>query len=243
MNFCFRFFVFCISCLFQVSFSVAQSNTPVLKKAAPAPLRDDLSLLQKILEANHPSLYWYTPKDSIDLNFKNAINSITDSMDEVQFKNKVSSVISTIRCGHTTVRFSKAYAKIAAKFRYPQFPLSLKVWDDSMIVLGSLLPKDTVFKRGTIITSINGRTNRQLLDTFFRFISTDGYSTNYKNQAVSSNFGGWYKTILGLDSSYSISYIDSSGKESVAVLKNYNPQRDPGKRIAEIASTFKKTNP
>jgi hypothetical protein len=206
---------------------LAQDAAFVLPKKAAGPLQEDLQLLQKILEANHPSLYWYTPKDSIDLYFKTAINSITDSMDEVQFRNKVASVISTIRCGHTSVRFSKAYAKIATRFRYPQFPLMLKAWGDSLVVLNSQFPNDSIFKRGTIITGINGRNNRQLLDTFFRFISTDGYSNNYKNQAVSSNFAGWYKTIIGLDSVYHISYIDSSGKEAVAVVKNFIPHKDP----------------
>jgi len=218
-----------LSCiLFSISLNsaVAQKKLSSLPKIAPEVLKEDFSLLKKILEANHPSLYWYTPKDSIDAFFENAISSITDSIDEVQFKNKVAWVISKIRCGHTSVRFSKAYEKNATRFHYPQFPLFLKAWGDSLVVVASLINKDSVFKRGTIITGINRRTNRQLLDTFFQFITADGFGVNYKNQVVSGNFPGWYKTILGLDSSYSISYINASGKEATAIIKNYNPRID-----------------
>ena len=235
-----RFLFIALSWVWYSQPLAAQNKPAILKKTAAEPLKQDLVLLQKILEANHPSLYWYTPKDSIDFYFKTAINSITDSMDEVQFKNKVASVISMIRCGHTAVRFSKAYAKKVNNFRYPQFPLSLKVWGDSMVVLNSLFLKDTIFKRGTVITGINGRTNRQLLDTIFRFISTDGYADNYKSQAGSANFGGWYKTIIGLDSIYRISYIDSSGKASIATIKNFSPRKNSSAKNDTPALIIKK---
>ncbi len=203
-------------------------------------MREDIILLKKILEANHPSLYWYTPKDSIDLYFQSAINSITDSLDEVQFKNKVAEVVSLIRCGHTSVRFSKAYAKKATQFRYPQFPLALKAWKDSLVVMSSAIAGDSIFKRGTIITQINGRSNRRLLDTLFRFISSDGFAFNYKNQVVSGNFAAWYKTVIGLDSIYQIGYINNEGKESFALLKNFEPIKDTSQKQRDSATAFKK---
>lgn len=197
-----------------------------LPKMPAAPLQEDVILLKKILEANHPSLYWYTPKDSIDWYFNYTINSITDSLNEVAFKNKLAWLISKIRCGHTVVRFSKDYGKLANSFRYPQFPLALKAWKDSLVVLGSIWPNDPVFKRGTIITAVNGRNNRQLLDSIYQFISTDGYADNYKSQLISSNFPAWYKTVMGLDSVYTVSYIDTSGKEQVANIRAYSPDKD-----------------
>lgn len=202
----------------------------VVAKKSPTELKEDFSLLRKILESNHPSLYWYTPKDSMDLYFDQSINSITDSLDEVQFKNKVAWLVSKIRCGHTTVLFSKAYTRNAAQFRFPSFPLYLKAWGDSLVVIANASQQDSVFKRGTIITGINGRNNRQVLDTLFRFISSDGYAFNYKNQVVSGNFPLWYKTIMGVDSAYHVSYIDAAGKETTTVLKNYKPVVDTSRR-------------
>ncbi len=209
------------------------------QKYSAAELKEDVVLLKKILEANHPSLYWYTPKDSMDYYFANAINSIKDSLTEIQFRNTVSSVISKIRCGHTSVRFSKAFTKLSEKHRYPQFPLYFKVWDDSLVVLGNTFQRDSLLKRGTIVTSINGKTNRQLLDGMFDIISTDGYSNNYKNQVLSNNFPAWYRTVYGLDSQYTIKYIDSLGKEATTVIKNFTPAK-PVKDTSGIKDTLKK---
>ena len=222
--------LFCLFFLISILGADAQKQFTPLPKIAPGILKEDFVLLKKILEANHPSLYWYTPKDSIDACFESAINSITDSLNEVQFKNKVAWVISKIRCGHTSVRFSKSYEKIAGHFRYPQFPLLLKTWGDSLVVVNSFPSKDAVFKRGTIITGINGRTNHQLLDTLFQYITSDGFSFNFKSQVVSGSFPAWYKTILGLDSSYRVSYIDTTGKEAVATIKNFRPTIDTSKK-------------
>ena len=192
------------------------------KTAAPA-LRADMVLLKKILEANHPSLYWYTPKDSIDYYFNTAINSIQDSLTETAFRNKVAWVISKIRCGHTSVRFSNDYNKAWEKHRYPQFPLYFKTWQDSIVVLGSLVANDSIFKRGTIITAINGNSNATILDSMFRLINTDGYSDNYKSQLFSGNFPYWYKLVWGSDTAWTIRYIDTAGKEQETVVNEYSP--------------------
>lgn len=218
----------CILFLLTGLNNLISQTSPVpkhLPKYPAAVLREDFQILRKILEANHPSLYWYTPKDSMDHFFNLAANSITDSMDEVQFKNKVGWVVSKIRCGHTTVRFSKRFTKNAAGYRYPAFPLYLKAWSDSLVVLANLLPGDSTIKRGTIITGINGYSNRALLDTLFQYIGSDGFAFNYKNQVVSGNFPAWYKTIMGLDSVYTIHYVDSTGKNAIARLANYIPAK------------------
>ena len=232
-------FILLFSLLFTSVFS--QKVNKAVLKTPPELLKEDFVLLQKIVEANHPSLYWYTPKDSLDAYFREGIAGITDSLNEVQFKNKLSSVISKIRCGHTSVFFSKAYTKNEKNSRYPSFPLLIKAWEDSLVVLGSLSPRDSIFKPGTIITGINGRSNRQLLDSFFQFISSDGYAYNFKNQTVSNNFPGWYKNIIGLDSSYQITYIDTFGKAAVAIIKNFNPKAEATtKEKPSPGATFEK---
>ena len=205
------------------------------KTSAPK-LRDDVVLLKKILESNHPSLYWYTPKDSIDYYFNNAINSINDSLTETAFRNKVACVISKIHCGHTAVRQSVDYNKLLEKNHYPMFPLSIKTWGDTMVVIGSYFPKDSIFKRGTIITSINGKTNKQLLDSMFQLIGTDGYSNVYKSQMISGNFPSMYKLVWGLDSSYTITYLDALGRQQKATISNYAPS------IIKVKSTKKATD-
>ena len=209
------------------------------KTAAPK-FKEDLIVLKEILEANHPSLYWYTTKDSMDYYFNNAINSINDSLTEVECRNKVAFVLSKIHCGHTAVRFSKDFTKQQEKHRYPMFPLSIKTWKDTLVVTGCYLPKDTTFKRGTVITSINGRSNKELLDSMFQLISTDGYTNVYKSQSISGNFGLTYKLAWGLDSNYTITYLDSAGKTQTTTITNYAPVPNPSKASQKTIDSLKK---
>lgn len=208
--------LFCWSC----SSSHSSQYSPNQKYAAAA-LREDAKILEKILESNHPSLYWYIPKEKMDGYFAETINSINDSLNEVQFRNKIAALVSQIHCGHTVVFNSKKFAKTNSKIRLPQFPLAIKVWDDSMIVTASINPRATGIKRGTIITSINGRTNREMLDSFYKYISNDGNVATYKSQRVSNNFGAWYKNVFGLDTSYLVGYIDSTGVERKERLRTF----------------------
>ena len=214
------------------------------QKYAATTIKEDIIFLKQILQANHPSLYWFTPKDSIDYFFQTTLNGITDSLTEIQAKNKIAYIVSKIKCGHTSVRFSNQFIDLAEKHRYPQFPLSIKTWKDSMVVLGRYNIEDAVLKRGTIITAINGRTPKQMLDTFFQFISTDGDALNFKSQVLSNNFPAWYRNIFGVDSSYNIGYIDSSQKERTIIVKAYAPKADTTKKkMDSTKATTKKEIP
>ena len=48
---------------------VSKSTFSPVKKYSPQQLERDYSLYQDILEQHHPSLYWYTSKDSMDFLF------------------------------------------------------------------------------------------------------------------------------------------------------------------------------
>jgi len=220
------FLLFIISfVLFSCTASRIDDFSPA-NKLAPSKLKEDVVVLKKTLEANHPSLYWYTPKDSIDWYFNTTLNSIQDSLTELQFRNKVAKLIARIHCGHTTVRSSKGYAKYFSKHKTPQFPLTIKAWRDSLVVVGNAIKTDSIFKRGTVITSINGMPNRAILDSMFQFISMDGYSDNFKYQLVSIYFPLFYNIAFGLKDTNTISYIDSAGIEKTGIIKNFYPIPD-----------------
>lgn len=198
------------------------------KKYSSAELTEDFRVLKGALEANHPSMYWYTPKDSIDYYFNTALAHIagTDSMTEPEFRNRVAWAVSKIRDGHTAVRYSRRYTNALNRAQLPVFPLAIKAWDDSLVVLASAFVGDTVFTRGTRILAINNRSPREILDSMFQFISTDGFADNFKNQVISFNFGLNYKTAFGLDSFHVIRFLDSNNNVKTAAIRNYNPRLD-----------------
>src|SRR4030095_13281656 len=79
------------------------------KKYPPAVLQADYTLFRNILESSHPSIYWYTTKDSMDYFFDQGYKTLSDSMTEIQFRDLLSFVISKIDCGHTSMKSSKAF--------------------------------------------------------------------------------------------------------------------------------------
>jgi C-terminal processing protease CtpA/Prc len=206
--------------------SIKRSSFNPSQKIPPQKLQADFSLLQKILEYNHPSLYWYTPKDSVDYYFNTTKSSLNDSLTELQFKNKVAWTISKIRCGHTVVRNSNKFAKYFSNRRIPVFPLSLKVWPDSAVVVNNLFKKDTVLKRGTIITSINNHPVGNIIDSMCQLIGSDGYAFNLKYQLISFNFPAYYRNTFGVDSQYVIGYIDTTGFKKTTIIKNFDIKAD-----------------
>ncbi len=122
ITFYFLLFTLLCSCV-----ATKNRNYQFNQKYAAAAVKEDIVLLKKNLEANHPSLYWHTPKDSLDFYFDSTLFTIQDSLTEIQAKNKIAAVVNKIKCGHTSVRFSKQFLQLAEKHKYPQFPLSIKV--------------------------------------------------------------------------------------------------------------------
>nr|MBA4167448.1 hypothetical protein [Chitinophagaceae bacterium] len=104
---------FLLLCTVIIILSAACSSSKSFadKKYPPEKLKKDFTIFRGALEESHPSLYWFTPKDSMDTEFNNAYSSLNDSMTERQFRTKLLKVVTAIRCGHTAVNFSKEYSR------------------------------------------------------------------------------------------------------------------------------------
>ena len=198
------------------------------KKFSPEELREDYTLLRKMLEDVHPSLYWYTPKDSIDYYFDEGYRRIQDSMTEPRFRTLLSYVLAKINCGHTTSRYSHEYNRFLEIARLKTFPLSVKIWQDSMVVTANLNRKDSILRRGTPILSINGRRQQDIVDSMSKFISSDGHNDVAKHQQLSNRgtFAGWYRNIYGLSDKFTIEYLDTNGIVGTTVIPVYDPLKD-----------------
>ncbi len=201
----------------------AQQTSVLMQRIAPAQMRSDLVLLKKILEANHPSPYWYTSKAEIDSSFETLEKGLTDSLTTIEFRNRVAEWISQIKCGHTVVRLPKKISRQFQQNKVAMFPLQVKVWGDSMVVLGNQHRRDTALTRGTILRSINGYDTKAITDRIFSTISTDGDAVNHRNQVVSNSFPFWHALHFGTDSIYRIEYINASGKTGTTTIRPFSP--------------------
>src|SRR5688572_11960906 len=215
-----------VTVLLMISCSVSKPYSPA-KKYSPEALQEDYAIFRASLEESHPSLYWYTPKDSMDYFFEVGKSKLKDSLTESGFRYVLAYVISKIRCGHTSARASKA----AANFSGPQgmsFPLFVKAWPDTVIVTGNLNRKDSNVTRGVILKSIDNKPINYILDSLFSFLPADGYNTTHKYQTISngSTFRILYAMVFGLKLRMPLEYIDTSGELRTATISLYNPRVD-----------------
>lgn len=208
------FFIGLLGSVFFLSCSSSKNMQVLTKKYAPAELQKDYVVFRNILEKKHPSLYWYTSKDSMDYFFNRYYSAIKDSMTEPDFAwHILSPVVEKIKCGHTSVSYSKNYVAASKNKRMPSFPLYMKVWSDSMAVIGKLNRTDTIFKRGTLITSINGKANAEIINDMFGYLPQDGNAININYARLSANFPLYHRNIYGLSQNYTVTYIDSNQTE------------------------------
>lgn len=212
------------------------------KKYPREQLQRDYTLFRNMLEQEHPSLYWYTPKDSLNRYFDAAYRCIGDSMTEPQFRTLLSYVVSKINCGHTTVRASKKWARYLDTGRVAYFPLSIKFWKDSAVLYDNLNSNDSVLTRGTVITSINHRPVSFYRDSLFQFISADGYALTHKYQTLSNRggFAAWYKNVFGLPHRIPVGYLDRSGKEDTMEVMAYMSKTDSVRAPESFAKLSRK---
>ena len=221
------------------SCSVSKNYNPN-KKYPKKQLQEDYTLLRKILEQKHPSIYWYTSKDSMDYYFDAGYNAIQDSMTELQFGWKIiAPLTSVIHCGHTSFNMSKGWNHFIKNKIIPSFPLYLKVWKDTMMVIGNLNRKKRMINNGSFITSINGIKNQEMINYMFHFLVEDGYSENVNYIRLSSDFPYFHRNIFGLYKNYQVSYTDTSGNSENAVIPYFQPVSDSVKKKKLIKKRHK----
>ena len=212
------------------------------KKYAPEQLKEDYHLFRNILEESHPGLYWYTPKDSMNIYFDRGYSMLSDSLTETKFRNVLSYVITNIHCGHTSTRPSKSYTKaIGAGIT---FPLGIKFWKDTAIVTQNLDRKDSTLTRGTIITAIDDRPMNQIVDTLFQYLSTDGYNRTHQYQTLSTRsvFAGLYTSVFGYKPKYKVAFVDTLGNSKTAITNLFLLSRDSVRREMERPQKEKKVS-
>ncbi len=230
--------IYCLAAVLLSSCLGSRTASVAGKKYPAETLKKDYLIFRGALEESHPSLYWFTPKEEMDRHFDQGFRQIRDSMTEREFRTLLLSVITPIRCGHTTVNYSKTYSRFLDTARLDLFPLAFKVWDDTLAVILNLNRKDSLLKRGTVVTSINNRRSGMLIDTLLRYTTGDGYSETGRYQTLSSygTFGVLYKNVLGLTDSFAIRYLDPYGFEQETVIPVFRPAKDSALRSDTLRS-------
>ena len=179
-------------------------------------LKRDIVLLQQGLASFHTGLYWYTPKDSIDLAFQQALESITGPMDALSFYRVISPLVALTREDHTNLSLPKdveQYLSEEAKF----FPLIIRFLDRKMYVIynGDSTKHDI---QGLEVESIDQVPVPQLVNHIGKHFATDGYVQSVKYSDLNGFlFSRQFYLVYGQRDSFEVTLKGKDGNQSLIV--------------------------
>ncbi len=201
-------------------------NYQPTQKFSVSQLSQDFNIAEEILKNTHPSLYWYTSADSLEMLISQSKEKIKDSMTADDFQWKIiAPFLHHIRCGHTSVSAGKAAKKWTMKHPKPRFPLYVKYWNDSLVVLANDQKKDTIFKRGTIILDIDGVPVNDIVKQMHESLPLDGNAFLANEVRISNRFQSLYGQLFGLREKYGIKYLDQYGTVQTDTIHLFDPEK------------------
>jgi C-terminal processing protease CtpA/Prc len=221
-------------CTMWISASVTYAQENILThKYTVNQIHKDFIILKQALTYGHPSLYWYTTKDTIEQAFQLVENKLTKEMTEVEFRKTIQPAIEKIKCGHTDVLSSKAFQKYRKKHPAHDFPLNI-YWDATKQKLFVLKneSQDSTIKKGYEIVSIEQYSSQDIINAIEKVICTDGYNQTYKTFVANNYFSSYYRYTFGEKESYLVKLRTLNGE-----MKEYNIKGKDKKK-----STLKKDN-
>lgn len=174
----------------------------------------DLEYLRDELATYHSGLYRYTPRDSIEYFFENAL--VNHSINAYELYSRVTYLLSNVHCGHTRSRMSN---QMRNSFENDQkfIPFTIKILNGKYY-LNKTLSND--LKPGDQILKINGLDVGEIQDKIFSHLPADGRITTGKKQRTEYYFDVYYQLFVDPEAtSYSITILNESGKFNTSIIE------------------------
>lgn len=186
-----------VICFISFQYSNAQDfgAFPKLKKEK---LLNDLDLLYQGLDKFHSGMYWYTPKDSVDIAFKEAKHKInTEDLNVMEFHKLIAPLVALSREAHTNIYLPKGVReKLNTESKF--FPMTVVFLGQSMYCVKNGSDFQDFRLEGKEIESINGEMPTTIVDKIGNLLISDGFIQTAKYSKLSHfNFSKYYFYYFG----------------------------------------------
>ncbi|MBN1998912.1 hypothetical protein JW935_15235 [candidate division KSB1 bacterium] len=179
-------------------------------------LQQDYEQMRRIIEENHPALYDFTGKTSLDSLFDFFYTQIDTSMDFNSFYILLSSVLARIGCGHTKLWIPDDYW---AGSPQNYFPLKI-LFNPDMLFVSGFFENTAPIPLGSRILSINDRPVKEIFQSLESITSSDGFIRAFKIKLNGRKFSRKYALYYGHPSQFHVSYIPpGTSRKLSAVLE------------------------
>lgn len=176
--------------------SVKKYNEQISKLHSPEEMHDDIDYVYHKLQKLHPDLYWYISKDSLDEKVKMLKTSIQKPISSKEFYTQLSPVVASIRQGHTAIysphkKQTKKERKEKGKRSSPFRPLTFQEVEGKLFIKKNY-GKDSALVVGSELLSVDNEKTSDLLASFQKLHTGDGYNTTFIPRFVAHSFGSFY---------------------------------------------------
>jgi len=189
---------------------------PIDKPFPTAELLEDLSEVQRIIEDNHPALRYYNFSNRF-LKTADSLRSVIDSPKTVmEFYVDLNLLIEKVNCGHTTADLPDFYWNAVTR-RFKHFPFKLYFIGRKAFCLRNF-SEDSSIVPGSEIITINNIPVTEIISSFLKQTSSDGFNKTYKYAKMNRKHHGLFPGYPHFPDSYQIEFI-SAGDSAKHLVK------------------------
>lgn len=167
----------------------------------------DLDLLYQGLNKFHSGMYWYTPKDSVDIAFQNAKSKITTNLNVFEFHKIIAPLVALSREDHTDIFLPKEVKEETNKNQNIRFlPLTVVFLGEKLYCVNDASDNSAKIEKLEIET-INGEMPKEIVSKIGNLFASDGYIKTVKYSDLGGfNFSKYYYYYYGIIEKYEIKF-------------------------------------
>ncbi len=189
------------------------SFTNAQKRIKPKKLIEDFDYLITELKLQHQGLYNYIDKNQTDKKIDSIRNTLRKPQSKLKFYEKLRYVIGLTNEGHTSIELPK-WTMIKLGLSKSFLPLTVKVFDDNLIISQNYGKNIKEIKRGAKIVSINNEKVSEILKELYNLIPTDGFNETSKKEWIGGiNFSLLYRLVFGKQKKFKLELQEYGSKK------------------------------
>lgn len=230
-------FLFAFIVFLYTSFSqITNNQEPVFSTNE---LKADLKYLKTKLENNHPGLYLYSSKPTIDKVFDSLENSVSKPLTELEFYRHITIISSIIKDGHSIILPSEGVTNSQGN-TVNFLPYHFVILNNQLF-MDMVCTGDNSIPVGSEIISINNMDAAEIIRQLSERQVRDGNNQTYPLWIISNYFRQYYSFIFGHPANYAINYKINGQANTVSIkalpkdsIYFYRQKNYPGKTFSNL---------
>ncbi|WP_336516829.1 S41 family peptidase [Pollutibacter soli] len=181
----------------------------------PELLQQDFAVFKSMLEKEHPGLYRYLDKASVNRIFDSCFSTLHRPISQLDFAKLITYAISSIKDGHTGTNVSRLLMKYYGESK-KLFPVYVYFINDKAFVLCSRIAE---LSPGCELLSIDSKSVTEIKNKLFQYLPSDGTIESKKMHTLNNGaFFFLFDWIYGSKERFVVQFKDFQGNIKTTVV-------------------------